>query len=259
LSLAVDQFNRDGYLITGLLSDGEVRDILGSFATVFDQALRSMGADEMLAATLDEKYLFLEQRAPALKSHCYDLLGRVDRVAAGFAKAAAHDLAEQLGYAPFFFDDFHVRVCTNDNTRLQAVHQDLGHISSRMLTLWIPLVDIDDVCGGMVVCPGSHRLGRLRHEHTVDEFGHPQHQVRPDQLPAMANPVHLQLHRGSVVAFDSHLVHASAPNHSNAIRWTLIARLNQIAATPYLVDATATEIRMRQHIEEDDVPAIAPA
>lgn len=85
-------------------------------------------------------------------------------------------------------------------------HQDNGYTfiePQQYLTLWIPLVDVDEQNGCPWIAPGMHRLGTL--EHWVTSIGLVCLNEVPDAVPAPAKA-------GDIVVFSSLAPHRTGPN-----------------------------------------------
>jgi ectoine hydroxylase-related dioxygenase (phytanoyl-CoA dioxygenase family) len=100
------------------------------------------------------------------------------------------------------------------------LHQDNGYGRLEPMTdvtVWVALVDTDELNGGLVVLPGSHRLGLLPH----DAAG-----VNPllRETRAEIAPVPVPLAAGEAVAFTGLTLHGSGPNRSGAPRPGLFVR-----------------------------------
>ncbi len=93
-------------------------------------------------------------------------------------------------------------------------HQDLSYNQhmTNFVIVWVPLVDIDEDCGGVTIFPGTGAQ-----------------QVRPvtqeesafwlDGIPVTGLPsVHCTMRAGSVLAFNKWLVHGSTANRSDRTR-----------------------------------------
>src|SRR5579871_817657 len=85
-------------------------------------------------------------------------------------------------------------------------HQDNGYTfiePQQYLTLWIPLVDVDEENGCPWIAPGLHRLGTL--EHWVSDIGLVCLRSAPGALAAPARA-------GDIVVFSSLAPHRTGPN-----------------------------------------------
>ncbi|HVP30707.1 MAG TPA: phytanoyl-CoA dioxygenase family protein [Myxococcota bacterium] len=99
-------------------------------------------------------------------------------------------------------------------------HQDNGYGRLEPMTdvtVWMALTDTDEENGGLVVVPGSHRLGLLEHGRAGVNPALRELAVREEGVP-------LRLAAGEAVAFSGLLVHGSGPNRSPSPRIAFYAR-----------------------------------
>lgn len=105
-------------------------------------------------------------------------------------------------------------------------HQDLAYFPegspATFVTAWMPAVPVDATNGCMQVLAGSHRAGLARHRQESDEAAFlslPVPPPGPDLITCTMQP-------GDVL-FMHHLVwHASGPNASSGIRWSIDCRFS---------------------------------
>jgi len=104
-------------------------------------------------------------------------------------------------------------------------HQDYGYwyhsfLHPRMASAWVALdpSTIDNGC--LQVLRGSHRLGRLEHGTMGDQLGVDRNRL--EQIRPLFEEVDCEVEPGSVIFFDSHLLHASRPNTSARFRRSFI-------------------------------------
>jgi Phytanoyl-CoA dioxygenase (PhyH) len=116
----------------------------------------------------------------------------------------------------------------NDRRNLRPWHQDYPYVrdSEDALIYWFPLRSLAGQNGGLRVAPGSHRLGVL-----------PMRGYRP-RLPGSERPMRIAdlsglerfpqltvpVEAGDVLVFSTLLLHASALNRSERVRWTVQVR-----------------------------------
>ncbi len=100
-------------------------------------------------------------------------------------------------------------------------HQDYGyneHLAD-FLTVWVPLVDIDEACGGVIVYEGSH-LKQI--------FNHSASGIWGSKADADLNQFtkkHLDMNAGDFLLFSSTLLHESAPHTSSNTRFSIDFRV----------------------------------
>ena len=91
-----------------------------------------------------------------------------------------------------------------------------------VLTVWIPLCDTDKQNGCLQVIPQAHKTNTV--------FWSPGFGITPDNMPS-ENIISLPMKKGDVLLVHKLLPHASEPNQTDAIRWSLDLRY-QKAGTP---------------------------
>jgi phytanoyl-CoA hydroxylase len=107
-------------------------------------------------------------------------------------------------------------------------HQDQGTVTpdadeTEMLTVWIAVTEANKLNGCLLVAPGSHKRGLAPHCH--DARANYSRQAIPDHLVGDAR-VALEVQPGDVVFLNKLTMHASLPNSSDDIRWSLDLRYN---------------------------------
>lgn len=95
-----------------------------------------------------------------------------------------------------------------------------SHLSN-FITVWIPLVDIDDDCGGVNFFPQSVEQRQATDRVLISDANFWQEPIAVEQL-ACEMP-HLSV--GDVLIFDPDVIHGSAANTSSHIRYSLDIRL----------------------------------
>ena len=108
-------------------------------------------------------------------------------------------------------------------------HQDQGVTreeadASEILTVWIPLVDVDTTNGCLQVLPGINKLGLLRHER--DGGTH----IEPSSMPAV-EPHDCVMGRGDLLMMSAYTPHHGHQNRSDRVRWSIDLRF-QKTGTP---------------------------
>ena len=118
-----------------------------------------------------------------------------------------------------------------EDTYLSPWHQEYPYnlTSDNAVTLWLPLVDVDEVNGCLRLVPGSHRLGALpvRVHDALNTRRNANETLEIDGLEAiLARHAALAVPAaaGDALVFHTFLLHRSQPNRSQATRWTLQAR-----------------------------------
>lgn len=102
-------------------------------------------------------------------------------------------------------------------------HQDSAYygpesLDMNILTVWVPLVDVNEHNGCLKVIPGSNQWG-LR----PTRWEGP-HLVPTEDLEAMGTPCTLPMRVGDVVVLTQFTFHGSLMNHSDDVRWSIDLR-----------------------------------
>jgi ectoine hydroxylase-related dioxygenase (phytanoyl-CoA dioxygenase family) len=105
-------------------------------------------------------------------------------------------------------------------------HQDKSYWpdanSNPVITVWIPLVDANEVNGCLHIKPKTHRKKLLEwHIETYSGTGYTA--LRDDQL-GRTKTVALPVPAGSVILFNDRCLHMSTPNESDEVRWSVDLR-----------------------------------
>jgi len=118
-----------------------------------------------------------------------------------------------------------------EHAYLSPWHQEYPYnlTSDNAVTLWMPLVDVDEVNGCLLLAPGSQRLGALpvRVRDALNERRNANETMEIDGLESvLARHATLSVPAaaGDALVFHTFLLHRSQPNRSAATRWTLQAR-----------------------------------
>lgn len=111
-----------------------------------------------------------------------------------------------------------------------APHQDNFYVQAppdSFISVWTALCDVDARNGGLILFPGTHKLGALevRQRACIADPGqNPGAQAIESIFPSSYRPLDIELSRGSVVFFHSHLVHGSNRNRTtDRFRHSLLA------------------------------------
>jgi len=118
-----------------------------------------------------------------------------------------------------------------EDTYLSPWHQEYPYnlTSDNAVTLWLPLVDVDEANGCLRLAPRTQRLGALpvRVRDALNARRNANEALEIDGLEAiLARHAELAVpaRAGDALVFHTFLLHRSQPNRSDATRWTLQAR-----------------------------------
>jgi len=149
-----------------------------------------------------------------------------DKVWEGFvAEPAVHDFFKRLlGTEPFWLPIVEYRITPPGESLPEdpfiGRHQDgFYNMGMDCYTCWIPLMEIDEVVGGLAVIPGLH-TGDFYH----DREAPPQYRIPPDALPP--DKWHRSTYcAGDLVMFDKMTPHSGLPNTSDRFRLSMDVRV----------------------------------
>ena len=110
-------------------------------------------------------------------------------------------------------------------------HQDRsywpGANANPVITVWIPLVDADEVNGCLSIWPRTHNTELLSHfSEQKTGTGYLEVSQADEGLKSVKkiHPVVLPIKKGGAILFNDRCVHMSTPNHSDHVRWSVDLR-----------------------------------
>jgi hypothetical protein len=139
-------------------------------------------------------------------------------------------------------------------------HQDKsywpGTNANPVITVWIPLVDADEVNGCLQIWPRTHHT-RILSFHAENYSGTQYLEIDEEHLeklrlegsPKKIKPVSLPLAAGGAILFNDRCIHMSAPNNSDHVRWSVDLRYQSIDQDPMPQHGTGFLARSYQHPE----------
>ena len=227
-----DFYQENGYLLApGVLRNEELEPIRQAIAATVDQIAQQLYAEGQIKqryeeAPLSRRLAYVYQHATSKKSMgwnrevfskaIYDLLTHPHLLA----------LAETLlGPEVTVNGDYWVRTkLPGEQLTTLPWHQDSGYYGAQtapvhILSLWIPLVDVDEHNGCMQFMPGSHRWGLLPTAKDEDR-----HNIPTEDIETRGRAETLRMKIGDVVAFHNLTFHRSLMNNSDDIRWSIDLR-----------------------------------
>lgn len=108
------------------------------------------------------------------------------------------------------------------------IHQDNFYIQAppdKLVSVWTALCDVGPENGGLVLYPGTHRLGILpieRLEQSTDAGQHPSAAAIRALLPGDFATFSPRMRKGTSLFFHSQLVHGSHQNKSSGFRYSYL-------------------------------------
>ena len=136
------------------------------------------------------------------------------------------DMSDCLGGKAEFF---HAKLMQKDPKSGGAWewHQDYGYwyddgfLTDDMASCYVALDRAVRENGCLMVMPGTHKYGRLRHGESGEQMGADMSRVAA--LQKRHETVYVELEPGDAVFFHANLLHSSNPNLSDFPRWGLIS------------------------------------
>lgn len=244
----IEEFNRNGYVVLpNAVPKERIEEIFRQLNALMDETIRNQDADPSRFATTDQKFLYLKEHHPKMKSHAYDLMKHLDAVQALANQAEIIALLRELARTPVLVDHVLIRMDDSSNDRMRPLHQEgLGQISYESFNLWVPLVDVNANTGTMRFIPKSHLEGYVSHRF-YEEFNNYHGVCEEAVKPGMKEELAC-LKKGDALIFHPCLFHGTAPMKVHKyMRWTLIARYNSLKEIPYLKSELAP-----MHIPQND-------
>jgi phytanoyl-CoA hydroxylase len=107
-------------------------------------------------------------------------------------------------------------------------HQDAQYFresaGSNIITMWVPLVDVDENNSCLQVAPGHHR------DALYDNYDDPETKfvgLSPaDRAKLPGRPIPMK--RGDVLCFNQMMPHAALPNFTDKVRWSMDIRFEEV-------------------------------
>jgi hypothetical protein len=238
MKLTEDQrldYERNGYLVApGLLAPVELEPLRRALeGLVSDIAARLLAGGQITDPCTDAPFerrlgLLYQGREPDFSIWNREIFGPA--IHALGTNPAILDLAESLlGPEIQMNGDYWVRPkLPGLRSIVSPWHQDSGSYGpptehTHIVSLWIPLVDVDERNGCMQIIRGSHRWGLQQAKPNAD--GH----LVPLDDPAGRGEIEtLRMRAGDGVAFSQLTMHRSLPNSSDAIRWSIDLRYSAV-------------------------------
>ena len=225
----------NGYVVVpNVINVKEIKYIKEEIKIVLKEAFKSLNfknIDINEYNDIDKLYTFLKHNSPALKRHCYDILGKLALLYDAVTKPIIKNIAKKYLNGSLIINSTQLRIDDDSDDRVLPWHQELEQMSLITLNVWMPLININNKTGGMAIIPESHKKGVQRHylnKKYSNYYSLPKRCIDKDKIIA------LSLNKGDAIIFNSLLYHKSVKNAGKKIRWTIISRYNQLSTMPYI-------------------------
>lgn len=229
-----ERFQEDGYLVVrGALPDTvlePIRNLISRNVDAHARELQRSGAIESAHADAPfERRLALLYRDSESRMRSWNTFLFSPELYALVRHAAILDaLQPLLGEEISFNGDYHLRPKLPGSTFTAfPLHQDsqyygpqTGHVL--VISVWIPLVDVDERNGCLWLIPGSHKWGLLPGARRAD-----QNMVSFEDVEQRGAPVPEPMRCGDFLAFHNLTFHGSKLNRSDGVRWSVDVRFRE--------------------------------
>lgn len=244
----VDQYYKEGFLIVrGALSDEDFAPLESAYAELLDKRIRDLVSSGKLTDAFEDEGFATrlarvaeqipEDDPDTMKALTAELDLMRARLPATFdfffnpnlLAPVESILGPELTLSPIQHIRPYVPIRGNRQSGQVPWHQDQGVTkeeadASEIMTVWIPMVDVDPHSGCLQILPGITKAGLLQHE---AEGGT---RIKPDLMPEV-EPYDCIMKRGDLLFFSAYTPHRGQPNQSNFVRWTMDLRF-QKTGTP---------------------------
>ncbi len=244
------EFKKNGYvIIPNFISKKKISKIFRELHQVINVCLESSRLNKHIKLKdIDKKYSFLLNKNPILKSHFFDMIKFTEEVNKLMVSNKFLNISKKLlKEKNVFVNNRQIRIDHKTDSHNVPQHQELGQLSTNLVTFWIPLVDLKNNIGGLYLRPKTHKLGFLPYKKSNSEAKKAGNE-RNEIVEKLFSKPHLKkfkkiypkLNSGDAVIFHNYLFHGTTPNkNSKKLRWVFITRYNSIKKTPYLKNKNA--------------------
>jgi hypothetical protein len=209
-------FEQEGFaLLRGAVPRSVVAGILSEVEFIIRDQMVKFGAAPLPEDTCFNELVRASFVPGSEQRHfLYNFLRHVPTLRAFSSSQYLVELIRHFGFRlPLSFETPTIRFdIPGEDKFLTRHHQDLRSIrSSRAVTLWFPLVPVNEELGTVLIYPGSHRLG-------IQSFSYDSGQLNIDNRDALGEALILEADPGDLLVFDSMAVHASVPGKTDRIK-----------------------------------------
>ena len=150
------KFKKNGYvIIPNFISKKKINKIFRELHQVINVCLESSKLNKhKKLKDIDKKYTLLLSKNPSLKSHFYDMIKFTEEVNKLMVSNKFLNISKKLlNEKNVFMNNRQIRIDHKKDSYYLPQHQELGQLSTNLVTFWIPLVDLKDNIGGLYLRP----------------------------------------------------------------------------------------------------------
>ena len=249
----IEQFNNDGYiLLKDVLSKKQKKNIKNLFSIVLTKVEELQDCKiknkqncinkNLQDTNLSKHLLKIRNSDPELFSIVYDSL----QMSNSLKKVVLDDELENIASTFLEIDknylasyNFMFRMDPpNDERNLYGWHQDSSYNFSNLkgsnaIVAWIPLHEINDNNGALLIKEKSHNEGVFDFNITNKPNKSSQRLV-DEKIVNKYREITFNYNYGDVLLFNNNLIHSSGLNHSSNLRYTIISRYHNLAASDFI-------------------------
>lgn len=217
-SLVKDALHKHGCIVLENLIDSS---FIESMKDMINAALEDLGynypcdSPKIAEVLKDNKHV---------QSALYDkLIGMPRKNQLLLAYPRIREVLHNLFHEPILYQKSPLRIDVPfDLSEMTLWHQDYFYVkgSFEVLTLYIPLDNIDYISGALSVCPGSHTDGPVPHRLKWGKKSYPDN-------TAKLTGVCCELKAGSALVFNALVFHQTNPNYSELVNYNIQYRISE--------------------------------
>ena len=226
------------FIAKGLLPTNDLGDIQAEIQRLITLARGKVHGSPPPGSRFDAGYLELCEQDPELAEAVFIACRRLTSAHAMSVHPGLVHLSQKLMGTELVMCNPYKPIRIDVQQREGALlpwHQDYPYAQDSIdaVIYWIPLQDVDDANGCLLVAPGSHKLGVVpvvmilppaESRHGIKGLTLAEQTVA-DQFPSISLPMQL----GDVLVFSTLLLHKSQRNLSPLARWTFQVRHGNFA------------------------------
>jgi len=175
----------------------------------------------------DLELLQFFQKNMRIESDVYNAIRRTPEILDLAAHRQLTSLLRQLVDRPWgLLEKMVLRIdMPNMEAEVAYWHQDHFYVkgNDRIVTAWIPLQDVNNENGCLLVQPASHNMGSVSHPVAIGK----RHVPAAEALDAF-RPISVDMHSGDVLLFHALLFHSGQINRSGTTRYSFQFRYSPI-------------------------------
>lgn len=124
-----------------------------------------------------------------------------------------------------------------------SAYTEINQSGKNSVVCWVPLQRVDEENGSLIVCPESHKLGRVAVEPTRQSRLHAEQRRVPDECVERFDEVSVEAELGDALFVHGDLIHKSGVNRSNRIRFTILGRYHRTLASDFFTRSKSASIQ----------------